>query len=239
MVEAAKTGDMAKVRELIRSNPGARGRTRLPDGEYPVMAALYRGHRDDRRRADRGAGSGGCVRGGRARAARTISGRRSRSRARSTAFAYDGWTPLHLAAFFGADESGDAAPGRGRRSAGGVAQLAAQHAAARRNRRRAPPIALLLIDRGADVKVPDAGKHTPLHIAAEAGLADVVEALLARGADPLAVDADDQTPLSRAAAKNRQRDRRPAERGELKPRSDRRLDEGLSTLAGTAAGSGR
>ncbi len=66
-----------------------------------------------------------------------------------------------------------------------------------------PSTALLLIERGADVKVPDAGKHTPLHIAAESGLTDVVKALLARGADPLAVDADDQTPLSRAAAKNR------------------------------------
>ena len=46
-------------------------------------------------------------------------------------------------------------------------------------------------------------KNTPLHIAAENGLADVVRALLNRGADPLAVDAEDRTPLARAAAKNR------------------------------------
>jgi ankyrin repeat protein len=64
-------------------------------------------------------------------------------------------------------------------------------------------IALLLIERGADVTIPDAGGHTPLHIAAENGLVDVVKALLARGADPLAVDGEDKTPLSRAAAKNR------------------------------------
>ena len=49
----------------------------------------------------------------------------------------------------------------------------------------------------------NAGGNTPLHIAAENGLVDVVKALLARGADPLAVDAEDKTPLSRAAAKNR------------------------------------
>ena len=47
-----------------------------------------------------------------------------------------------------------------------------------------------------------AGRHTPLHIAAEAGYLPVVEALLARGADPHAVDVEDKTPLSRAAARN-------------------------------------
>jgi ankyrin repeat protein len=64
-------------------------------------------------------------------------------------------------------------------------------------------VALLLIARGADVRVADAGGHTPLHIAAENGLLEVVKALLAQGADPLAVDGEEKTPLSRAAAKNR------------------------------------
>ena len=49
----------------------------------------------------------------------------------------------------------------------------------------------------------DAGRHTPLHIAAENGLIDGVRALLDSGADAHAVDADDKTPLSRAAARNR------------------------------------
>ena len=44
IVEAAKTGDVAKVRDLVRSNPSL-ARTRLTDGETPLMAALYRGHR--------------------------------------------------------------------------------------------------------------------------------------------------------------------------------------------------
>jgi ankyrin repeat protein len=52
------------------------------------------------------------------------------------------------------------------------------------------------------VHATDAGGHTPLHIAAEAGYLPVVEALLARGADPHAVDAEDRTPLARAAARN-------------------------------------
>jgi ankyrin repeat protein len=61
--------------------------------------------------------------------------------------------------------------------------------------------ALLLIEAGADVSVPDAGGGTPFHIAAEKGLVPVVKALLARGADAHAVDAEDTTPLSRAVTR--------------------------------------
>ena len=57
-----------------------------------------------------------------------------------------------------------------------------------RTRRCMPPwpavtsrLSLFLIARGADVNAADAGSHTPLHIAAEAGYLPVVEALLARG----------------------------------------------------------
>jgi ankyrin repeat protein len=63
-------------------------------------------------------------------------------------------------------------------------------------------LSLMLIERGADVHAKDAGGHTPLHIAAEAGYLPIVQALLDRGADPHAVDAEDKTPLSRAAARN-------------------------------------
>jgi len=201
IVEAAKTGDVAKVRDLVRSNP-ALARTRLTDGETPLMAALYRGHRHVVEALIEALGSVDVF-------AAAALGRLDDLRAglgklgAVNSFAYDGWTPLHLAAFFGHEEaasllldSGADLQAVSRNSLHNTALHAATaggHSA----------VALLLINRGADVKVPDAGKHTPLHIAAEAGLADVVEALLAKGADPLAVDADDQTPLSRAAAKNR------------------------------------
>jgi ankyrin repeat protein len=47
-------------------------------------------------------------------------------------------------------------------------------------------VALLLIERGADVNVRQRHGWTPLHGAADHGDVDVVEALLAAGADPLA-----------------------------------------------------
>jgi ankyrin repeat protein len=118
-------------------------------------------------------------------------------------YAYDGWTPLHLAAFFGRASAAD-------RLAAAGADL---NAVSRNSLRNTPlhaavagghvDLALWLIGRGADVDRADAGGHTPMHIAAEAGYAAVVQALLERGADPHAVDAEDRTPLARAAARNR------------------------------------
>ena len=174
---------------------------RLANGETPVIAALYRGHRNIVDLLIETAGSADVF-------AAAALGRTSELQKQLTepgavnSFAYDGWTPLHLAAFFGQEEAARL-----------LLDSGADLQAISRNSLRNTPLhaatagghaaVALLIDRGADVTVPDTGKHTPLHIAAEAGLTDVVAALLARGADPLAVDADDQTPLSRAAAKNR------------------------------------
>ena len=118
------------------------------------------------------------------------------------AFAYDGWTALHLAAFFGQLDA-----------TARLLEAGASLAAVSRNSLTNTPlhaavagghveVALFLIARGADADAADAGRHTPLHIAAEAGYLPVVEALLARGADPHAVDVEDKTPLSRAAARN-------------------------------------
>ena len=118
-------------------------------------------------------------------------------------YAYDGWTALHLAAFFGRHTAAERLLDAGadpcavsRNSLSNTplhAALAGSHT----------EVALLLISRGADVNALDAGRHTPLHIAAENGLIDAVKALLDSGADAHAVDADDKTPLSRAAARNR------------------------------------
>jgi ankyrin repeat protein len=200
IVDAAKAGDQARVEELIGSNPQLAA-ARLPNGETPLMAALYRGHGDivDALAAtlseldvfaaaalgrlddlERAIGEPGAV----------------------AQVAYDGWTPLHLAAFFGRTDAVHR-----------LLDAGADVQAISRNSLRNTPLhaaaagghtdaAILLIERGANVQIADAGGHTPLHIAAESGLTDVARMLLERGADPLAVDAEDKTPLSRAAARN-------------------------------------
>jgi len=200
LIEAIKTGDTATAGELLRENPGL-GTERLPSGETALMTALYRGHRD--LAASIAAGSSGLDVFAAAATGEIEALRAAIAAGHVNDIAYDGWTPLHLAAFFGQETA--------------AAQLvdagAALDAISRNSIRNTPlhaatagghtDIALLLVNRGANVNLEDAGRHTPLHIAAENGLADVVRALLNRGADPFAVDAEDRTPLARAAARNR------------------------------------
>lgn len=204
LLEAAKAGDGARVRELLRED-ASRAAYQAPTGETPLMAALYRGHRE---LAEELAET--LVRSGRRPdvfAAAALGRTDDLSAALREApvvntYAYDGWTPLHLAAFFGRRDAVDQLLASGadigavsRNSLGNTplhAAVAGGHV----------DVSLLLIERGAAVNVADAGGHTPLHIAAEGGYLPVVKVLLSRGADPHAVDREDKTPLSRAAARN-------------------------------------
>ena len=200
LIDAINTGDTAKAAAMLEEHPEL-GTRPLPSGETAIMTALYRGHRDLASRIAAGAAhldvfAAAAMGDSEALRAEIAAGR-------AGDVAYDGWTPLHLAAFFGHPDA-----------AALLADAGAPLDAISRNSLRNTPlhaaaaggrtdVALLLVERGADVTLEDAGRHTPLHIAAENGLADVVRALLNRGADPFAVDAPDMTPLARAAAKNR------------------------------------
>jgi uncharacterized protein len=203
IVEAARAGDLATVQRLLSDDP-SRAATRLENGETPLMAALYRGHMsvvDAFVQALESQGRGLDVFAA-AALGRDAALQAAISLGTVNSYSYDGWTPLHLAAFFGRLAAAER-----------LLVAGADIRALSRNALRNTPlhaasagghtdVALLLVRSGADVQVADAGGHTPLHIAAEAGLVPVVVALLERGADPHAVDAEDRTPLSRAAAKN-------------------------------------
>ncbi len=200
LIEAAKSGDERTVRDLVAREPALASAT-LESGESPIMAALYRGHRhvidalvDAGARIDIFAAAA-LGRDEDLRAA-------TRNPDAVTSTSYDGWTPLHLASFFGHRDAAalllDAHAAVSAVSANSLRNTPLHAATAGGH----SDLALLLIERGADVSLADSGGHTPLHIAAENGLTDVVKALLGRGADPLAVDEENKTPLSRAAAKN-------------------------------------
>jgi ankyrin repeat protein len=204
LIEAAKAGDVTRVRELLRGLPSSAA-ARNESGESALMAALYRGHRDlaeEIADAQIAAGDPLDVFAAAALGRDDQLERALTDPAAVGAFAYDGWTALHLAAFFGQ-------LGAATRLLDSGASLAAVsrnplantplHAAVAGGHSE---VSLFLIGRGADVHAADSGKHTPLHIAAEAGYLPVVEALLARGADAHVVDVEDKTPLSRAAARN-------------------------------------
>jgi ankyrin repeat protein len=99
-------------------------------------------------------------------------------------FSDDGWTPLHLAVFFGRVNTTHVLLARGadlnavshtdERVTPLHSALANPHNAA---------LAQVLIDAGADISVTQLQGYTPLHYAAANGLDAVVRQLLERGAD--------------------------------------------------------
>jgi uncharacterized protein len=106
----------------------------------------------------------------------------------------DGFTALHLSAFFGGVEGArlllDAGAELNVISRNDFAVAPLNSAAAGRI-----PVALLLIERGADVNVQQRHGWTALHAAAQSGSTELLEALLRAGADPSITTDDGVTAL--------------------------------------------
>jgi len=111
----------------------------------------------------------------------------------------DGFTPLHLAAFFGQVKAAELLLNRSANadavSANALAVRPINSAAAGSHE----VVVHLLLDHGADADAAMAGGFRPLHAAAHGGLPSMVRLLLERGADPNARTDDGQTPADLAA----------------------------------------
>ena len=116
----------------------------------------------------------------------------------------DGWTPLHLAAFFGKKETAQTLLNRGAqvnaRSTNSMRNTPLHAAAAGRH----SAIARLLIDHGAAVSARQEGGWTPLHAAAQNGDLEMAQILVAGGADVQARADNQQTALDLALTKGQQ-----------------------------------
>ncbi len=175
LIERAKLGDVDGVRETLRSDPRLLN-ARLPTGETPLIAALYRGqHAVVDALIELGAELDVFAAAATGRIAELE--RSLQQQAAVNAYSYDGWTPLHLAAFFGQREA-----------AARLLDAGADVAAVARNAMRNTPlhaatagkhtdIALLLLSRGADARTADAGGYTAEKIAAENQLQPVLDAI--------------------------------------------------------------
>jgi ankyrin repeat protein len=116
----------------------------------------------------------------------------------------DGWTPLHLAAFFGHAELAKGLLNRGakldERSTNQM-QNTALHAAAAGGRIE---LIRLLLENGADANARQHGGWTALHTAAQTGNREMLELLLAHRAHVHARADNNQTPLDMALIYGRQ-----------------------------------
>src|SRR3954447_12005184 len=118
------------------------------------------------------------------------------------AYSTDGWTPLHLAAFFGHIKIAETLIARGAdvtarsRNSNGNTPL---HAALAGNHKF---VAGLLLGSGADINAADAAGWQPLHLAAANSNLDAIKTLIAQGANVNAANGEGKTPLSLAQEKN-------------------------------------
>lgn len=202
-----RRGDMTALATLLADSPGL-ANTRDEKGNSPLLIATYTGRQEMVRvLLERGARPNffeACAVGLTEDVRRHI--RENPGAARQ--WAPDGWTPLHLAAFFGHREVAAALLEAGADvralSRNAEANLPINAAAAGPRPERRPEIVRLLIDRGSPVDgrgSPSA--HAPLHEAAYNGDVALVRLLLERGADRTLRTGDGQTPLEIAVQHGR------------------------------------
>jgi uncharacterized protein len=200
-IDAIKAGEFDRVKAMVSAEPeliDARSRT----GDSAILTAVY--HRQKEivnLLVARGATMtifDACAAGEIERAERLLDDAPDSI----NIYSPDGWTPLHLAAFFGhvkiaelllAHKADVAA--RSRNSNGNTPL----HAALAGNHKF---VAGLLIGAGADVNAGDAAQWRPLHIAAANNNLDAMRTLIAQGADVTASNGDGKTALSLAQEKN-------------------------------------
>lgn len=200
LLAAIRANDQLAVMRLLDEDP-SRAAMRATGGESLVLHALYLGVGDMVPILLRGRPLDACEAAahGDVAALRSAIENDDDARVRRSS---DGWTPLHLAAFFGHDDAVALLIDHG-------APLDAHSTNATRN---APLHAALagatkasvvrrLILAGADVTARGAHNITPLHLAASRGDSALCDLLIARGADAHAVMEDGTTPAQLASAR--------------------------------------
>jgi len=199
--EAIKAGELDRVKAMVSADPSLVDARSDADGTAILAAVYHRQKEIVNLLVARGAALSLCeasAAGELERVERLL----DVSDAAVNAHSPDGWTPLHLAAFFGharivellLAHGGDVAA-RSTNSNGNTPL----HAALAANQKMA---AGLLIGHAANVNAADAAGWRPLHLAAANNNIDSMKSLIAQGADATGKNKDGLTPLNLAEQKN-------------------------------------
>jgi ankyrin repeat protein len=200
--DAARAGDAERVATLLAADPAIAG-ARDDDGLSLVLLSRYRGD-GPVLRAVLAAGPtldvfDAAALGETGRLGELLAGEPFLAAAWST----DGFTALHLAAFFGHPEavalllaSGAAVDAVSRNPM----RVTALHSGAAG---RDLAVCRLLIEHGADVNAEQRDAYRPLHAAAQSGDEALADLFLAAGAERAATTDDGRTPADLAAAAGR------------------------------------
>jgi len=199
LIDAVTADDAGRVAELVAADH-ALASTRDRDGVSVLMLSRYRA---DRATTDALLAADPELDVFEATALGYIDRLRERldeDPSRATAFSPDGFTALHLAAYFGKTEAARALIDAG--AAVGVYSTNDQwvqplHSAAAG---RHHEVCRVLIAAGAHVNAKQRHGFTPLHAAAQHGDDELVELLLSAGADPSARTDGGETPADTADA---------------------------------------
>ena len=192
-------GDDAAAVAMVRDDPRLARRHADADGATPVLYAMYR-HKFELAKAL--ADAAGALDLAEAAAIDDVAQVRSRLAAGAAVDdrTPDGFTPLQLAAYFGAPAAAAELIDAGadlNSVADNPMRIQPLHAAAAG---RHGDVAGLLIDAGAEVNARQSHGWTPLHSAAANGDGELVDRLVAAGADPAATNDDGKTAADVARA---------------------------------------
>lgn len=200
LLTAIRSRDRDTIAAMLAADPSL-VMTRAPGGESLVLHACYMGALELADLVHTGRPIDACEAAalGNVIALRACLENDDDSRVRRSS---DGWTPLHLAAFFGRDDAVTLLIDHG-------APLDAHSTNALRNSplhaalagHTLPVLVRRLVFAGADVTARDAHGNTPLHLAASRGYEPLCDLLMARGADAHALSDDKSTPAMLAIAR--------------------------------------
>jgi uncharacterized protein len=201
LFDAIKAGEFDRVKAMVTANPAliaARART----GESAILTAVYHQQKEIANLlVARGAPLTifeACAAGEVERVERLLEA----DGLAVAAYSDDGWTPLHLAAFFGHAKIAEMLLARGadvRARSHNPTGNTPLHAALAANHKM---VAGLLLGAGADVNAADAGGWRPLHLAAANSNLESMKLLIAQGADVNAPNGEGVTPYALAQQKN-------------------------------------